>query len=67
MNYLKAMKDITKSDFLARENEAYRINYEACNLIKGIAQKMYDNELDRSRYAIWEAVINLMDAMKCRP
>lgn len=59
MNVLKAYSAIKKAENY-NCNEALR---EATKLIKEVARMCYDNSLDTRKYRVYEAIMDLSDAL----
>lgn len=59
MNYLKSIAQIRKA-----ESDLQIARLEACNIIGEVAGKMYDAELEPSRYRTWSAIYELIESLR---
>lgn len=64
MNYLKHIRDIKRVE---QDEHAYMsAKLSSCEIIDYICQQMYDAELDRTQYVIWQAIRDLLVSVKYR-
>lgn len=58
INYLKSIKALREY-----EKNAQKAQMEACKLIDKIASIMYDAELDRQKYMLWQTIKDIAEVI----
>lgn len=65
MNYLKAFANINDARDIVKSEQQYRkAKSDAIRIVKRLAEDMYNIEMNRTQYELWDAIRSICNSLE---